>query len=257
MSIYYKLVGYKHRGTYWDCTDFSNWVQGKVGMIPKPFSATSKGWREWKEANMKSHPTWYWITEEGFNAAQDIVYFPYDVYMNFYYWFRNAYITKPHVINTGLKKGQWYDTDTRMMAGLFNIVVEFVEVEKAIRNDSSRHHQDKSKLDNRRLSGLEYLDWEIGLGEESPFQSAAAKETKEIYLWIKDVRPNRPESHDVSGWSEYCSNKKDLFEDEEDEEKQLQVHKILDECHKIDEQYEKEDNDMLIRIVTNRGSMWT
>lgn len=255
MKLYYFLVGYRSRWHHWNCGGLAHWLQRTLGMVPKPSSATGQGWNEWRDANRKSHPITYWITEELFNGLQDVVYFPHDVYINFYNKFRNAFVTKTHIIPTNLKIGGWYDCDTRIVKGLFALLIEFVEQEKA--NMQRWSHSGEEPKTNRE-DGMTYLDWEISLGEESKSQAASAEEIKEIYLWVKDVRPNRPDPDDVTGWSDHCANRGDnLFLEEKTEEDKNKVKKILADLHALEQKYKDEDTEMLIRIIKIRESMWT
>ena len=274
MNIYHKIVGFRNRFRYWSNSALSYWIQEKVGMEKSPPAASSKEWRELGERQQKVSPTIYWITEEGFDIVQDILYFPYDVYRNINRYVVNRFIDRPHLIDTKLKPGQWHESDTRILHGLCELVVDFVEGEKAHMNDLGSWDEEdtKPKIKDRREAGLTYLDWEISLikdddyfgiknddpefGKPTP-QSIDAQEIKDIYLWWKDVRPSRPDPHDVSGWSEYCTHKRDMFDPEEDEDRQKQVRVMLDVCAKLEQEYDDEDTEMLIRIIKIRKGMWT
>ena len=47
-----------------------------------------------------------------------------------WYYIKNCIWRKHHLIRTGLPRGQWYDTDTRMLYGMMNLLVEFIDKEK-------------------------------------------------------------------------------------------------------------------------------
>jgi len=66
---------------------------------------------------------------------------------------------------------------------------------------------------------------------------------------------------DASGWSAYCDRLdregKDLFDYKEtpaDRKEKHRAHKLL---QKVEKQYEKEDEQMLIRLIKIRKSLWT
>lgn len=248
-KLYYKLVGPVTRVSYWSCTDFIHWVQEKVGMIPKPPYATSAEWKEWKTANEKTHPVWYWITDTGVDLIQDFVYFPHDVYYNFYYYFYNRFIHQTHKINTNLPPGRFYDIDIRMLNAMFQLIVEFVEYDKA--SAYNRWHSD-DQIKNKRKAGLKYLDWEIQQRHQSPQQAEGAKQIKEIYLWIKDVRPYRPDPFEVSGLSEYYKNH-DIFDMDHNTEECKQMREMTND---LEQKYEDEDTEMMIRIIKLRKQLW-
>lgn len=257
-KIYHILRGWPSRYNHWSCSKFAHRIQEYFG-IDKPTAETLKGWRLWKDRNKIAHPTIYWITEEGFDIVQDILYFPHDVYRNVRNKLHNIFVSKSHFIVTNLPKGEWYDSDTRIVHGLFTLLVDFVEQEKAHMHRICAD-DDESPIDDNRLAGLTHLDWEISLGDESLNQSKSAQEIKDIYLWIKDVYPNRPDPHDVTGWSEYCENERSgvmgIGEDIDDVER-ARVKKMLKELSNIENTYEEEDTEMLTRIIKVRKSMWT
>lgn len=262
MNILRKLTGYRTRASYWSNSKLSHKLQQWAGMEKSPASATAKEWRLLSERQRAVNPIVYWITEDGFNIVQNILYFPSDVYRNLKAKFHNIFISKPHYIRTKLPVGEWHECNTRILHGLCELVVHFVETEKAHMYDISVMFDESGSrptIKDRREAGLAYLDWEISLGEESPGQSHTAKEIKEIYLWWKDIRPARIDPHDESGWSDYCATKEHILEinDDEDETNSKHVRSILDRSWELEKQYNDEDTEMLIRIVRVREGMWT
>ena len=94
-------------------------------------------------------------------------------------------------------------------------------------------------------------------------QAVRAKEIKELYLWWTTVYPARPDPHDASGWSEYCESSRIAnggrlsFSAEKDpvvKKASDKAHKLL---QKIEAAYEKEDEQMMIRLIKIRQSLWT
>lgn len=233
-KVFLTLGGFRTRRYYWSCSKFARWIDRAFGVPVKPKYATLEEWKMYREL-CKNNPSrkvrvGYWIAETGLDYIQDIILFPYDVYRNIRYYIRNRYITKTHVLPTSLKPGQWYDLDTRILHGVFTSLVDFVEQEKGHMWNITRSN-DESTFSSKRQSGLAYLDWEIGLGDECPNQSAAAKEIKELYTWWKYQRPQRP---DPWGDDVVDENRLDLEAKQHDE-----------------------DTEMLIRVMNIRGSLWT
>ena len=263
-SIYYWLVGHKSRVNYWSCSKFADWLRSNTGVTKKLTAGTSQEWAQWKSDN--AGKVGYWIAEELLDYIQDVFLFIPDVYHNAKVYVYNRWIDKTHYINTKLDKGKYYGFDTTLLHGIFEMLVDFVEVEKAQRQFSSRYFEgDKTKYKTpSREAGIEYLDWEIGLGDDSPLQAEVAVEIKELYLWWKDVRPNRIDPMDESGWSAYCEKEsiagRGLFgcnTEEETEERRLQVRALLKELQRLEDKQDQEDTDMLIRIIKIRQHCWT
>ena len=282
------------RAKYWSCTSFADKVRGLV----KPQAATSKEWRDWKSEAAKKHPIRFWIAEEMLDTIQNILNSPKDALYAMTYWFNNRFIEKTHMCRTGLKKGQWHETPDRIMYGMFNELVWFVSEQKGWFQFISHSDIDykipfwKHKWPFRHFTnfnypelGLKYLEWESTLhfneewlgydrpmtdeekaempyyGELTP-QAKSAIEVMELYKWWTEVRPNRPDPYDESGWSTYCDTMREkygedsFFEDRTEEESETS--KIAhDKLRQIDEAYEKEDTEMMCRLITIRHSLWT
>ena len=91
-------------------------------------------------------------------------------------------------------------------------------------------------------------------------QALAAQDLLELYRWWKEVRPNRVDPYDASGWTAYCATKRsngnDIF-DTFDEVDPIDTKPMHETMRKLEEQYEVEDNEMLIRLIKLRKHMWT
>jgi hypothetical protein len=121
-------------------------------------------------------------------------------------------------------------------------------------------------------AGIGHLKWAATLtneefikeGEtpEPTYQAKAAKEILELYTWWKEVYPKRPDVHDASGWMAYCEMRREKgyhfldMEDKTPEDAEM-CKKALDKTHELEAQYNKEDEDMMIRLIKIRESLWT
>lgn len=236
------------RHSYWSCSLFAAKIRN-IFNVKKPTAATSEEWSAWKSATKVSNSFLYWFTEEFLNTLQDIVYYPYDVYRSIRVYISNRFIHKVHYLPTKLAPGKWYDLDTRLINGLFESLVQFVEVEKAAMNNGDF---------------IGYLDWEISLVKDDgtpTLQSEAAKTVKELYLWWKVARLCRPDPYVVSGWEELHKNLKNedflaSLNDNNTERSKLRKSVIL-KMDEIEKQYEDEDTDNMIRLIKLRNCLWT
>ncbi len=272
---------------YWSCSPFANWLRGTA----KPSSATGRGWREWKQAAQASHPIRYWIVEEGLDAVQNFLNWPADRWNDVRYYINNRWITRSHALTAhprDIRPGNWCDVGNRFLPCLFNELVDFVEVEQAW------HHVAWDKAARAKFAvpwhrrwfrfrtwrsaeaGLAYLDWasslkldthmgvDPGSAEygEPTHQALAAREIKELYMWWREIYPNRPDVHDASGWSEYCEMRRNKgyeildLEDKTPAEAE-QCRTALDKSQEIEAAYEAEDEAMMIRLIRVRDSLWT
>lgn len=121
------------RGNYWSNSFFANWMLRTFakGAVPKPESATLKEWKEWRKSTQTDSPIVYWFVEELLDKLQNFINYPYDKLCDARYYLYNRFIDKKHYLKTGLKPGQWYEMDTRLLHGLFTELVDFVEIENA------------------------------------------------------------------------------------------------------------------------------
>ena len=117
----------RSRINYWSCSNFANFIRGEE----KPCALPWDEWETWRQESAKKHPFRYWVAEEVLDFLQNIVNFPMDIYHTIEVYVRNRYIDKLHYLHTGLKPGEYYDLDHRILHGLFNELVLFVESEQA------------------------------------------------------------------------------------------------------------------------------
>jgi hypothetical protein len=105
-------------------------------------------------------------------------------------------------------------------------------------------------------AGLAHLDWASGLkmdylDKEDPEynhpseQAKSAIKIKNLYLWWMN-RDKRPDPLDLSGWTENYNkgDKKKRFESYE-------------KSQQIEDEYEKEDTEMLLELIKIRKHLWT
>lgn len=281
---------------------FENWWYKLVGVDPKPFAATTKEWKVWHKQAKKTAPLSYYMFEDLGPDAIRFLMKPFKMVSEAGYYMNARFVSKSHMLPTHLKKGQYHEVSERMIHGLFGALVEYVEVEcaamygedynsEADRKEYTwvRVHFDSIKRVFRNLTcnwlrfsherdperGLKYLDWEIGLAnndKEDCFynsnnaQSEAAVEVKTLYLWWTQVRPARPDPHDVSGWYEICERRNSLREPEHFLDNlmidrsvvsQEEIRASLDRTFEVEQAYELEDTQMMIRLSKIRNRMWT
>ena len=263
---------YRHRSNYWSCSDFASWVLSLVDVV-KPQAETSEGWKCWRNLTLSAHPVVYTLVEEWLDALQDIVMFPYDVYDSIRTYIRNRFITKTHLIPTGLVPGEWHETDERMLHGMFELLVDFIEIEKAHMHRWCKPSTEKPWYLKWRFlrwgehrsveDGLAYLDWEMKLveqdGEHFTHQAQAAETQYELYNWWKNIRPNRPDPYEVTGWNALNDTLPDImcWDATNNSEERRQLNLLSLKVHELEERWEKEDEEMLLKLVKIRRSLWT
>ena len=276
-----------HHSRYWSCSPFADWLRG----TKKLSAGTAEQWDDWTTAAQMKHNFRYWLAEEGLSHLQDFVTWPIRKIYDVKYYINNRWVTRTHSLTAhprDIKPGQWQDVGNRFLPCLFNELVDFVEIETAWSHIAWGSKEDRAKYNAPFWStgwfrwrtwrcpqaGLDHLDWAMTLtnndwcDKDDPEygkptgQAIRAKEIKELYTWWKEVYPKRPDPHDASGWSDYCEAKRvlndgRLFGDKETNELKKQGNKALKLSQKIEQQYEKEDTEMMIRLIKARDSLWT
>ena len=274
---------------YWSCSPFADWIRG----TKKLSAGTTEEWDEWTTAAQIKHNFRYWLAEEALGHIQDFVTWPVRKIHDIKYYINNRWVTRTNSLTAhprDIKPGQWQDLGNRFLPCLFNQLVDFVEVETAWSQIAWGNKEARAKYNppfyasgwfrwrtwRCPQAGLDHLDWAMTLtnvewlaedkkSEAVPTsQAISAKEIKELYVWWTTVYPNRPEPMDASGWSEHCDAMRvkypsSLFStlngrDSDDKKASDKAHKLL---RKIEAAYEKEDEEMMIRLIKIRDSLWT
>jgi len=273
------------RSNYWSCSKFADWVRG----TPKLSAGTSEQWDEWREKAQGYNPVRYWIAEEALDAIQNFINYPADRLNDVRYYINNRWVSRSHALTAhprDIKPGQWQDVGNRFLPCLFNELVDFVEIEQAwhtcMWDEEARKKYSPPWYRSGWLrwrtwrcpeAGLAYLDWAAtltnkdfikeGEKEEPTYQAKAAQEILELYTWWTVTYRNRPDPYESSGWTAACEAQrlanggKLSFNEPKDpalKKASNKAHKLL---QKIEAAYEKEDTEMLIRLIKIRQSLWT
>jgi len=276
---------------YWSCSKFADWIRGttklKVG--------TSEQWQEWETRAKRDFPIRWWIAEEGLGHLQDFVTWPVRKLYDIKYYVNNRWITKSHALTAhprDISPGSWSDVGNRFLPCLFNELVDFVEIELAWWHLVWEGEEKRAKYNmpwwaagwwrirtwRCPQAGLDNLEWQRNLKYDDewigaddpkygkpPPQAIGAQEILDLYTWWTVTYRNRPDPHDASGWSAYCDASREanggslwgsLNADKTPELKKMsnKAHKLL---QKIEADYAKEDEAMMIRLIKVRNSLWT
>ena len=273
---------------YWSCTPFADWLRGtkKLG------AGTAEEWDDWTTAAQMKHNFRYWLAEEGLSHLQDFVTWPIRKIYDVKYYINNRWVSRTHSLTAhprDIKPGTWCDVGNRFLPCLFNELVDFVEIESAWSHIAWGNKEDRAKYDppfwasgwfrwrtwRCPQAGLDHLDWAMTLTNtdwcepgdpnygKPTGQAIRAKEIKELYVWWTTVYPNRPDPHDASGWSDYCDRLREekgnrwIGISSKNPETEKLGKKALKLTQKIEAAYEKEDEQMMIRLIKARDSLWT
>jgi len=279
------------RNTYWTCSKFADWLRG-TAKIPV---GTAEEWDNWHTTAKMRHNFRYWLAEEGLDHAQKFFCGPIDLLYAVKYYINNRWVTSTHALTAhprDIKPGEWCDVGNRFLPCLFNELVNFIEIESAWSHIVWGSEEDRAKYKapfwatgwfrwrtwRCPQAGLDHLAWEMTLkynedwidkddpkfGQPTP-QAVKAQELLELYTWWTVTRPTRPDPYEASGWSAACDALREangpgvlsMFRENNDPKLKKasdKAHKLL---HKIEADYEKEDEAMMIRLIKARHGLWT
>lgn len=245
----------RNRSHYWTCGRVAEYILGEK----KPLALEWSGWDDYYTDLQKRKPIRYWISQKFLKHLQNILYYPYDIYHSVKTYIKNRWIDKIQYLDTGLKPGYYYEFDDRILHGLFNELVNFVEIELAHLSLWDQHKKYKFKNGRCVEAAYDYFDWASKLKDKNENgkrvvskQAKDARRIKKLYEWWKNVRPNRIDPSVKSGWAkEYEEIEKNGYKS-----KKTSYKTILKQM-RIEDQYDKEDEDMLIELIKLRKSLWT
>lgn len=232
---------YKRRVHYWSNSKFAKYILSKFN-IPAPIAMTMQEWNEYEEKYRNSTP--YKIVKI-FNKIQNFFYFPFDVILSCKVYLKNRFLYKTHLLKTGLEPGLYHEFEDKVLHGVFNELVDFIEIEKASCNfDFEETFKERHFSIRNSKKGLDYLNWEINQSH-SESQQQSAKQQLELYLWWKEERPKRdisfPKVARGKMWSHFS---------EEDR-------KAAEEWRNKMDFFFEEDTEKLTQLIKIRQTLWT
>lgn len=197
--------------------------------IETPYALSCEGWAEHerKYKDRLPYKLVNWLDD-----VQDIVWIPINKFYDIRWYLKNRFVTKPHYLKTGFKKGHWHEFDERVLYGLFNELVIFVEQEK----------------------GMDNIEWDLTLDDSlSVGQKERSEWLLKAYFWWKDERPKRVDPYDLVDFGELPNCLAD-YQDEEKANTYLQKYAIV---NRMEEEYYQEDSKWLHELIDRRRDLWT
>jgi hypothetical protein len=139
--------------------------------------------------------------------------------------FRNRFITRSYMVDTGLPKTQWMDKDHVLWLAVSKLFTDYIELEEPF----------EYLLSDPEDILKEYEDWEIehGIKESDQRQVDLYQEMLDIYIMIKTIHPAIEKKVD-----------EELYDDSSS-----------DYFYHVNRLYEYE-NLIMSKIISIRGGMW-
>lgn len=243
-------------------TRFKNWLA-----YNPPFALGLEEWRSFKAEFRMNAPIRYYFYYTLPKMLYPIQYRFIKLHEFIIYRTTRRY----HVIDTG-HSPDYMSIDDRMLYGMFNLLKDYVEKDKAVnwmrfikekRSFKFRFPFYRSKFYSNPGYGIKYLEWEAGLDdpsiplhEQSARQAITARETLALYNWWLNIRPERytrsPPEYDNQGFEDAELDPR--FNREAEDYKEYL--KWITADFKNDDNFYEEDSAMLCRLINIRGDMW-
>jgi hypothetical protein len=182
--------------------------------------------------------------------------------------------------------------DERILHCIFDELVNFVEIEKAWMQVCWGDKDTRKKYQlpfwrkqwwtrwfmtwRNPQAGIDHLLWEMSLtnneyvNETDPefgkptYQALKAQEILNLYQWWTVTRPARPDPYESSGWMAYCEASREAnggklsWSGSKDNAKLKKMSKDAHKkLNKMEAAYDKEDEEMLIKLIKIRKNLWT
>lgn len=238
-----------------------------------PYALSSQAWASFRKEFKQKAPIRYWIHHDFRKKVKLPIKWKYEKISD---WMRYRTLNRNHILDTGLAPG-YYDVDTKMFHVNFNLLKDFVEIEVAWKylmwhEDAQkefknywmyRHVPFVHRWFRSPELGLKHLEWESTLDdpslppmERSEAQAVNAREIIALYTWWTKDHSTRVEI-DFAPLPR-GSDEDDIFhgfDRSSDEYKEFT--KSCEAREAQAEGWEKEDEEMLLRLIKIRKCLWT
>jgi len=234
-----------------------------------PGALSARGWRLFNREYKKNAPIRYLLNK---TIKRKIINRIVNNIAHVKYWIIYRTTERSHVVKTELKP-DYIELSKRMLYASFFLLKEHVEIDSAWHNHCVSgnltfcekympFYNILTKFKNPEL-GVAYFEWAATLDnpalpphEQSPDQARSAREVLALYTWWTLLRPAREEAtrttYSYQGFelgsldSSFDVNAPDY----------VSYMAAMDKINDMEEIWEQEDTDMLIRLIKIRKSLW-
>lgn len=249
--------------------EFKHWMA-----FQPPYALSAEAWSSFRKEFKQKAPIRYWIHHDFRKKVTLPIKWKYEKIID---WFRYRTTDRYHILDTGLAPG-YYELETKVLHVNFNMLKDFVEVETAWKY-LIWHDEERKELKNfwiyRKVPfahnwfrspkhGLKHLEWETTLDdpslppmERSEAQAVNAREVLALYNWWVKDRPARVEIP-FARLPRNDDDDDDIFSVlDRNSPGYKEFSKSCDEREEQSKEWDKEDEEMLIRFIKIRKNLWT
>ena len=231
----------KHSDNYvWDV------LRDKVRGVLRPVAATLDAWDAFDAKLLSERPIRFFLADILIPKIEDIAtYIPHKMCrVRSYYIARFKFKTHCLMAHpSDLKPGQWCDLTGRLLPCMFNSLVDFVELE--LPDDKSngmpkkrRSHHNSEMLLKKRAN------------DKDSHEAEQYKELLALYHWWTVVYKGREDPHDLVGFNTG-------YEFDLRAKQPWYMPEMLAKLNEIEALYAQEEEDMMVRLIKLRHTLWT
>jgi len=235
---------------------FENKMTEKVGPISETHGncGTAEEWVAWNKKCKEQCPVLYRLNR----AIEDIELFfsvRYQKYIiDAWYHVKHRFFLRSHVIKPKtLKKGCWIETDEKILHCLMHELVEYIEKQRDGKPWEVTELEKKSRGEKNSIDGEEG-DEENRLPATQWMPMVAAWN---IYLWWKNYDNRLKEIDDIYNEIPHDKSENGEIMSGFTQESMKLKKPYYDRIHEKEDALEKEEEEMLIKIIEIRKSLWT
>jgi len=231
---------------------------------------SAEDWYNWRIEMRNAYPIRYFLNEEFAPMFIWPVTMPLEYMKD---WIRYRTTHRHHIVKTGEEPG-YSDTGTRMFHSSFNLLKDFVEVEKAHMWQWCHIKGSKERELVGADAGIAYLKWEMSLCKDIDVQNSPecadhsqahkAKEIYALYNWWVHSWPNRAEPFEGADWDKLHAMREEVYSTGHSMASHLdtpEMTELQDDLYaratKLEAAYSAEDTKMFIRLAKVREGLWT
>lgn len=266
-----------------------NWLRKKIFNLDKPTSLPWGKWDEWEENTKANRPVAFFFTESLPNAIEWIPAHSIDYLDKLRIYLVNR-MNHSHGLISSLEKGKYHEFENRLLYGMFDSYVEFIEVEEAnmhvVFADSEQKKYKRPWWYEFRIlrwckswrcpeAAIDHLKWEMSLSDKDindpmagidNHQAIAAREKMALYTWWKHIRPSRGEAWAESGFKAFWSDMDTKYggnwvglggTSKLTVEEEAKYNELSSAQDALEEQWADEDDQMMVRLIKIRRNLWT
>jgi len=155
----------------WSTSKFATKLRG----TPLPEWGTKEEWEAWRLEAKKAHPFRFWLTESVFRRIDIAVHYPINKVIYYKYFLKSYFTDRKDILTSNglLKRGEWYDLDTRIEVCVFESFKNFIEQEMT----------PFISPDEVRVPTKEYFE-----NQDKFYGNTNHTQLYEVYLWWKEKR---------------------------------------------------------------------